>query len=171
ACGHCRRDILAHRMGRNSRAWKRLGSGIQGNTPGPLLMHTSARSPAIQHLAAVLMVGAAAVLTGVLWQKMFPAAMWPLFLVAVAVSAFIGGFWTGMTATVTSLLSIGGLIWLLGEDVHQFRLQDVLRILSIMPVGLIVSLLLFARLRAETALRERDARRQLVTRQIPGALW
>jgi signal transduction histidine kinase/ActR/RegA family two-component response regulator len=144
---------------------------ILGNAPGPLFMHTSARSPAIQHLAAVLMVGAAAVLTGVLWKNIFPAAMWPLFLVAVAVSAFIGGFWAGMTATVTSLLAIGGLIWLLGEDVHQLRVQDVLRILSIMPVGLIVSLLLFARLRAETALRERDARLQLVSRQIPGALW
>jgi PAS domain S-box-containing protein len=117
------------------------------------------------------MVCAAAALTGLLWKFTFPEALWPVFLVAVAFSAYIGGFWPGVTATFGSFFAIGALIWLLGEDVHKFRVSDVLRILSILPVGLIVAMLVYGRYKAEAALRERDLRLQLVSQQIPGALW
>src|SRR5688572_18318121 len=88
-------------------------TGIQ---PGQSFMHSSVRSPAIQHLAAVLLVGAAALLSGFLWNRLFPDTVWPLFLIAIAVSAFIGGLWTGLTATLASFLAIGALVWLLRRD-------------------------------------------------------
>jgi signal transduction histidine kinase/ActR/RegA family two-component response regulator len=134
-------------------------------------MYTSVRSPAIQHVWALLMVGSAAILTGVLWHETFPQALWPAFLVAVAASAYLGGLWPGLTAMGASFAAIFALIWLLGGSIHGLGVQDVLRILSVVPVGLIVSLLVFARHRAETALHERDARLQLVSQQIPGAVW
>jgi len=123
----------------------------------------------MQYVVALLIVGAAAVLTRLLWDATYPA-MAPLFLVAVALSAWLGGVGPGLTAGVASLVAIGGLVLLVG-DIRHFGAVEVLRILSLLPVALFIGLLYSGKARAEQALRERDARLQLVSEQIPGGLW
>ncbi|HEY7118234.1 MAG TPA: ATP-binding protein [Tepidisphaeraceae bacterium] len=127
----------------------------------------------MQYVVALLIVGAAAVLTRLLlsWGWAYPA-LTPLFLVAVAVSAWIGGVGPGLMATAASLLAIGGLVVLLNlGDMQKLGTVEVLRILSLLPVALFIGLLYSGKARAEQALRERDARLQLVSEQIPGGLW
>ena len=123
----------------------------------------------MQYVVALLIVGAAAVLTRLLWDATYPA-MAPLFLVAVALSAWLGGVGPGLTAGAASLVAIGGLVLLVG-DIRHFGTVEVLRILSLLPVALFIGLLYSGKARAEQALRERDARLQLVSEQIPGGLW
>jgi two-component system CheB/CheR fusion protein len=133
-------------------------------------MISTVRSPAIPYVVAILVVGAAAVLTRLMWPVAYPASLAPLFLIAVAISTWFGGVGPGLTATCASFGAIAGLVLLLG-DVHELKTSDLLRIASLLPVAMFIGLLYQAKTRAEQALRERDARLQLVSEQIPGGLW
>jgi len=133
-------------------------------------MISSVRSPAMQYVVALLIVGAAAVLTRLLPSATALPAMIPLFLVAVALSAWLGGVGPGLMAGAASIAAIAGLVFVV-DDVHHLGGADVLRILSLLPVALFIGLLYSGKTRAEQALRERDARLQLVSEQIPGGLW
>jgi len=132
-------------------------------------MTRSVRSPAMSYAMAILIVGAAAVLTH-LFSQMAASAPATLFLLAVAVSAWVGGTGPGLTAGGASIAALAGL-YLMPGDVKDIDAIEVLRIASLLPVGLIVGLLHSRKLQAEQALRERDARLQLVSEQIPGGLW
>jgi signal transduction histidine kinase/CheY-like chemotaxis protein len=123
----------------------------------------------MQYVVAIVIVGAAAVMTRLFWgfTAAAPAAF---FLVAVGVSAWIGGMGPGLMASGASFAAIAGLILLLG-DVGHLDGVEVLRILSLLPVALFIGLLYARKSKAEQALRERDARLQLVSEQIPGSLW
>jgi signal transduction histidine kinase/ActR/RegA family two-component response regulator len=123
----------------------------------------------MQYVVAILIVGAAAVLTGLLWPTIATAPA-VFFLVAVGISAWIGGMGPGLMATGASFAAIAGLILLLG-DLRNLGGVEVLRILSLLPIALFIGLLHARKSRAEQALRERDARLQLVSEQIPGSLW
>jgi signal transduction histidine kinase len=116
---------------------------------------------------AILIVGAAAVAAHVLSGVAESA---PFFLVAVAVSAWIGGAGPGLTAGGASLAAIA-LLYVLPSNSEHIKLVELLRILSLLPVALIIGVLHARKTRAEQALRERDARLQLVSQQIPGGLW
>jgi signal transduction histidine kinase/CheY-like chemotaxis protein len=121
------------------------------------------------YVVAILIVGATAVLTRLFWGFTSPAPA-ALFLIAVAISAFIGGTGPGLTAAITSCFAVIGLILLLG-DVHDVNAGQVLWILSLLPVALMIGLLQAGRAKAQEALVERDARLQLISDQIPGGLW
>jgi signal transduction histidine kinase/CheY-like chemotaxis protein len=121
------------------------------------------------YVMAILIVGATAVLTRLLWGFSSPAPA-ALFLIAVAISAFIGGTGPGLTAAIASSFAVIGLILLLG-DLHDVNAGQVLWILSLLPVALMIGLLQAGRARAQEALVERDARLQLISDQIPGGLW
>ena len=81
------------------------------------LMTTSIRSPAMQYFVAIVIVGAAAVMTRLFWgfTAAAPAAF---FLVAVGVSAWIGGMGPGLMATGASFAAIAGLLLLLVGDLR-----------------------------------------------------
>ena len=132
-------------------------------------MLTNVRSPLTQYAVAILIVGAAAVLTFALWTiaAFAPASF---FLIAVCISAWFGGMGPGLTATGASFAAIAGLFFLLG-DVRDLSAVEVLRIFSLLPVALLMGLLYAGKARAQRDLRERDARLQLVSEQIPGGLW
>src|SRR5690349_25022716 len=98
-------------------------------------MTTSARS-SMPYVMAILIVGATAVLTRLLWGFTSPAPA-ALFLVAVAISAFIGGTGPGLTAAIASGFAVTGLIVLLG-DLHDVNAGQVLWILSLLPVALMI---------------------------------
>ena len=130
-------------------------------------MTRSVRSPAMFYAMAILIVGAAAVLAHVISGVSESA---PFFLVAVAVSAWVGGTGPGLTAGGASLAAIG-VLYVLPSNTEHIKLFELLRILSLLPVALIIGVLHARKARAEQALRERDARLQLVSEQIPGGLW
>jgi two-component system CheB/CheR fusion protein len=124
----------------------------------------------MQYVVALLIVGAAAVLTRLVADAITVPSMIPLFLVAVALSAWLGGVGPGLTAGVASIAAIASLVFVVG-DIRHLGGTDVLRVLSLLPVALFIGLLYSGKTRAEQALRERDARLQLVSEQIPGGLW
>jgi signal transduction histidine kinase len=121
----------------------------------------------MSYAMAIVIVVAAAVLAHVIAGVAESA---PFFLVAVAISAWIGGTGPGLTAGGASLAAIA-VLYVLPSNTEHIRLVEVLRILSLLPVALIIGLLHARKTRAEQALRERDARLQLVSEQIPGGLW
>lgn len=75
---------------------------------GHFQMISSARSNSISYTAALLAVGVAAVLTHLLWRYTEHAPA-PLFVVAVAFSAWLGGLGPGLAATIASFLAVAGL--------------------------------------------------------------
>lgn len=132
-------------------------------------MISSARSNSVSYTAALLAVGAAAVLTHLLWRYTEHAPA-PLFVVAVAFSAWLGGLGPGLTATLASFVAVAGLCVMLG-DIRELSVVEILRIVCLIPVALFIGLLYSGKRRAEQSLQERDDRLQLVSEQIPGGLW
>jgi PAS domain S-box-containing protein len=133
-------------------------------------MVSSVRSPAIPYVVAIVGVAVAAVATRVITQNHgFETLVAPLFLVAVAFSAWFGGVGPGVTASLASFAAIALFFHL--PDLKDFGPAEMIRVGSLLPVALFIGLLSQAKSRAEHALRERDARLQLVSEQIPGGLW
>lgn len=94
----------------------------------------------------------------------------PLFVIAVALSTWLGGFRSGLVATALAFLTMT--VALVAHDrTNTFMLSYLLGTASLLVVVLLVGSLDVARRRSAQMLQERDTRLRLVSEQIPAGLW
>lgn len=114
-------------------------------------------------------VALATVITWGLWEHAYPGLV-PVFLLAVTLSAWVGGLRPGLLATALAILASSGLLMFMGSP-DPFGVGDLLRAGSFLLVALLTSSLDAARQRAQQLMKERDERVQLISEQLPAGLW
>ncbi|HYE19377.1 MAG TPA: ATP-binding protein [Tepidisphaeraceae bacterium] len=133
---------------------------------------TFVRTHALHHGVAILLVGVAAALSFLLWPLVIAhqQALVPVFLIAVAISAWCWGWGPGLTAALGSFLALLILLKAFGQlpSVDRF---EVLWAGTLFAMAILIGMQRAARKHAEHALAERTWRLQLVSDQIPGGLW
>src|SRR5687768_10432155 len=130
---------------------------------------SASRTAWAQYSVALAAFFAAALLTWALRDPMYPARS-PMFLAAIALSAWVGGMGPALLVTFLSGAAMFGMPWLSDELNHSW-VANVFWLGSFLLVAILAGSLSSARRRAEDALRERDLRLRLVSEQIPAGLW
>jgi signal transduction histidine kinase/CheY-like chemotaxis protein len=137
-------------------------SGIEGSI-------LASRTGWTQYAIAVSAFLAATLLTWALRVEIYPAQS-PIFLAAITLAAWVGGFGPGLLVAGLSGAALFGMT-LLWEEADYSWVANVLWAGSFILVALLTCSLGAARKRAEEALRERDLRLRLVSEQLPAGLW
>ena len=117
-------------------------------------------------------VAAVAVAAGGNWilQNRDPLEATPLYLIAVALATWFGGFRSGFVATGLSVLAMVAAAPTAAPSVRLATVH-VVSAGSLLIVTLLVGSLDAARRRSAQMLSERDTRLRLVSEQIPAGLW
>ncbi|HWP41056.1 MAG TPA: hypothetical protein VNL70_09020, partial [Tepidisphaeraceae bacterium] len=118
---------------------------------------------------ALAAVAAAALGTWLLWDLLEPTIT-PLFLIAIAISGWVGGLRGGILAAGLSAIASIALCAQL-EWRGQLGWASAIWGSSFLLVALLTGALNAARRRAEKLLIERDLRMRLISDQIPAGLW